>query len=114
MKNNDHHTNSSHGFEESANRKAAKKRLICGGECHGAHGDIIDLGNGVSHCAKCPLGELAREAAALHVKKTGKNTPLVEVILPAPRKTAGYWKHLYFDLLHKHASVLEELEQLKG
>lgn len=114
MKKRDHHTNSSNDYKESANRKAAKTRLICGGECHGSYGDIIDLGNGMSHCAKCPFGELAREAAAYHLKRTGKHGPLVEVILPAPRKTIGYWKQLYFDLLQKYARLSEELEQYKG
>lgn len=98
-------------FEGPA-RKAARSRLICGDMCAAPNSDLVDLGNGLVHCARCPAAELAQEANATYMKGQGKRGN-VEIIHPSPRKTVEHWKRLYLDLLHKHAMALEELEQLK-
>ena len=98
---------------EGPARRKARTRLICGDFCVAPRSDITDLGNGLSHCSRCPSADLAKDATAHHMKATGKKGPVMEIIHPAPRKTVSHWKRLYLDLLQKYAMVLEELEQLK-
>jgi len=97
---------------EGPARKAARSRLICADNCIAPSSDLVDLGNGLVHCSRCPAAELAQDASAPHMKGQGKRGN-VEIIHPAPRKTVEHWKQLYLELLQRHTVVLEELEQLK-
>lgn len=98
--------------KETLSRQSARKKLICGGSCKAPNADIIETENDLSYCAKCPNSSLVKEAADKKAKKAGKRNA-VEYIHPAPRKTVGYWKQLYFDLLQRHAAALDEIERLR-
>lgn len=99
--------------KEGPARKTAKAKLICE-DCPNQNSDIIDVGNDLAYCSVCPHAGLVKSAVAADINKRGKHGPVVEIIHPAPRKTIGHWKHLYFDLLQKHVIALAKLGQYES
>lgn len=91
-------------------REAAKAKLICR-DCPNQHSDIIDAGNDLVYCSACPHAGLVKSARAADMNKSDKHGANVEIIHPAPRKTVGFWKRLYLDLLQRYVIVLAKLEQ---
>ena len=91
-------------------RKAAKTKLICR-DCPNQHSDIIDAGGDLVYCSACPHAGLVKSARAADTNKSGTRGANFEIIHSADRKTVGFWKRLYLDLLQKYVIVLAKLEQ---